>query len=91
MIIIQMKKYGEDLSGRDFGKLTFMEITAHGKYPFTLDFQNVGSIGSSFADEVVAEIAKNQSNRVIILNANRVVRSCLTDVATEKEIIINYS
>jgi anti-anti-sigma regulatory factor len=85
-----MKVYGQDLSGRDFGKQTFKEISEKYGFPISLDFAEVGSIGSSFADELVAEVAKMQSNKITIYSANRVIRSCLNDVATEKKFSIEY-
>ena len=88
--IIKMVTFGSDLSGREFGKSAFSKIVLQGELPMTLDFSDVSSIGSSFADEVVAEIARLQESKIIIINANRVVKSCLNDVADDKKIKIEY-
>lgn len=88
--IVKMITFGSDLSGREFGKSAFNEIIQKNAVPMTLNFTNISSIGSSFADEVVAEIARLQKSKITILNANRVVKSCLNDVASDKGFLIDY-
>jgi anti-anti-sigma regulatory factor len=87
---IMMNVYGIDLTGREYGQKSYIELHAKLNTPVLLDFTGVSSIGSSFADEFVGELAKLQGNHIKIANANRVIRSCLNDVATEKDFRIEY-
>ena len=85
-----MKDYGSSLTGREFGKDSFLATYKKYNLPVELDFLDVSSIGSSFADEFVAEFAKLQDSKIVILNSNRVVKQCLNDVAEEKLLTIIY-
>ncbi len=87
---IFMKEYGFSLTGREFGKISFVEKKEKAELPVVLDFTDVKSIGSSFADEFVAEFAKLQGSKIIIKNANRIIKECLEEVAEEKNIEVNY-
>lgn len=91
MFVIKLNEYGTDLSGREFGKKVFKELSLKiGDKEASLDFLGVGSVGSSFADEVVAGLAKKQNNIIKIKGANRVVKSCLGEVRDDAEIEIIY-
>ena len=85
-----MVLFGSDLSGREFGKKTFNEIKLKNTIPWDLDFTVIDSIGSPIADEFIAEIARLQNSKIIIINANRVVKSYLNDVASDKSFLIEY-
>jgi anti-anti-sigma regulatory factor len=87
---IMMKIYGIDLTGREYGQKSYKELHEKLKSEVLLNFSGVSSIGSSFADEFVGEIAKLQNDHIKIANANRVIKSCLNDVATEKDFVIEY-
>jgi len=86
MNISKLNQFGADLAGRDFGKRVYEIIIQETKLPMVLDFAGVGSIGSSFADEVIVKIAGQQNNKIIVKNINRVIKSCLNDVAEEAKI-----
>jgi hypothetical protein len=86
--IIEMKKYGIVLTGREFGidvmKTLSGEISS--KDEIVLDFKGVASVGSSFADEVVVPVANLKSGKVKIKNRSAPVKSCLVDVARDNSI-----
>ncbi len=86
MNISKLSQFGVDLAGREFGKNVYDLIIKDTTFPITLDFEGVGSMGSSFADEVIVKIAKQQENRIIVKNINRVIKSCLNDVKDEAAI-----
>lgn len=83
MNILKLNQFGADLAGREFGKKVYELIINETDFPIILDFEGVGSMGSSFADEVVVKIARNQNNKIIVKNINRVIKSCLSDVTEE--------
>ena len=86
--IIEMKKYGLVLTGREFGidvmKNLLIEISS--KDDIVLDFKGVASVGSSFADEVLAPIANLKNGQVRIKNLTAPVKSCLDGVARDSSI-----
>lgn len=83
MNISKLSQFGVDLAGREFGNNVYDLIIKDTTFPIILDFDGVGSMGSSFADEVVVKIAKQQNNKIIVKNINRVIKSCLNDVKDE--------
>ncbi len=85
MTIVELKKYGINLSGRALGIKTYPIILDEYKPPYDLDFNGVFSMGSSFADEVVAKLAKLNNGKIKILNSNTVINKCLKDVSKDKE------
>lgn len=85
-MIIDMSKYGTILTGRDFGKQAMTELVPSLEYPVELDFSGVTSLGSSFGDEVVPDIAKAQNNQLAVINPNRAVWDCLLQIAEEHKI-----
>lgn len=87
---IELKKYGMNLSGRPLGMSTFKIIISEFKPPFELDFAGVLSIGSSFADEVVAKLAELNQGEIKVDNANRIIKKCLEDVSLDKKFEIIY-
>lgn len=86
--VIEMKKYGIVLTGREFGidvmKNLIREI--NNKDEILLDFKGVASVGSSFADEVLVPVANLRNGKVKIKNLSTPVRSCLVDVARDNSI-----
>lgn len=58
MSLVNLKRFGINLAGRPLGIQSFPIIIKEYEKPFDLDFQDVFSIGSSFADEVVARLAE---------------------------------
>ncbi|MBI4924783.1 MAG: DUF4325 domain-containing protein [Bdellovibrio sp.] len=91
MTVVKLNRFGQTLTGREFGKSSYLEIVKEQyELPIALDFSGVASLGSSFADEVVLPLAQKQGNQITILNANNVVRSCLRDVHDETGINIIY-
>lgn len=87
-MIIDMSLYGTILTGRDFGKHAMAELLPSLEYPVELDFSGVTSLGSSFGDEVVPNIAKAQNNKLAVIKPNNAVWDCLLQIAEEHKIII---
>jgi len=90
MSIIKLKEFGLNLSGRPQGIQAFNIIIGKYDEPFELDFEKVFSIGSSFADEVVAKLAKKNGGSIIVYNSLRVVNKCLDGVAKDKGFKLVY-
>lgn len=90
MSIVDLKRFGLNLAGRPLGIKTFPIIQKEYSAPYELDFEGVFSIGSSFADEVVAKLASLNQGVIKIHNSNSVIDKCLTDVSREQgfEIIL---
>jgi len=89
MTVLKLNRFGQTLTGREFGKSSYLEITKESHaLPIILDFSGVASLGSSFADEVVPPLAQGQGSQITVLNANDVVLSCLRDVRDETGIKI---
>lgn len=86
--IIEMKKYGIVLTGREFG-IDVMKMLSGGMNindDIVLDFKGVASVGSSFADEVLVPFAKLKNGKVRTRNLSIPVKSCLADVARDNSI-----
>lgn len=84
MSVVELKRFGINLSGRPLGIRTFPIIVGDYERPYELDFNGVFSMGSSFADEVVATLAELNGGEIKILNSSNVLNKCLHDVAKEK-------
>lgn len=84
MSVVLLNKFGLNLAGRALGIKTFPIIVKEYEAPYELDFNEVFSIGSSFADEVVAKLAKLNEGEIKVFNSNSVIRKCLNDVADEQ-------
>lgn len=91
MSTVSLKKFGLNLSGRPLGISSFPIILAEHQPPFELDFEGVYSIGSSFADEVVAKLAELNGGNIRILNSTNVINKCLRDVAKEKRFTLEIA
>lgn len=87
---VDMIKFGRTLTDRPDGKKAFAAIVAEVASPIHLDFRGVMSLGSSFGDEVLAEIAKLQGNKISVSNANDGVRSCIRRVIEGTSIQVNF-
>ncbi len=85
MSVVDLKKFGLNLSGRPLGIQAFGIIVKNYSAPFELDFSEVFSVGSSFADEVVAKLAAINGGSISIINSNRIINKCLQGVAQEKK------
>lgn len=84
MSTVSLKRFGINLSGRPLGISTLPVILKEYQAPYALDFKEVFSIGSSFADEVVAKLAEINGGEIRVLNSTNVINKCLKDVANEK-------
>ena len=88
MKTVEMNKFGSVLTGREFGKDMMIRLAETIEYPVVLNFNGVISLGSSFADEVLIPIAKQQGNVLEIINASTAVWDCINDVAIDAKIEI---
>jgi hypothetical protein len=88
MKTIDLSLYGLDLSGREFGQEVYQSIIKD--RPIQFDFSRIGSIGSSFADEVIGKISNENGGQVAIKGANRIVKKCLMDMAEDLKIEITF-
>lgn len=62
---LEFKRFGSVLTGRPFGVQTYADIKKEIEgSAFILDFTGVTSMGSSFGEEVIVPIAKNQDNKI---------------------------
>lgn len=84
-----MNQFGAFLTGRDFGQKAMKELEPNLRYPVTLDFSGTVSLGSSFGDEVIPVIARNQGGKITVLNPSKAIWDCLTRIAAESKIEIH--
>ena len=88
---LTINKYGSVLTGREFGQRIVRILEAEKtEFPVKVNFRGVMALGSSFADEVLAFIAKNQDNRIVVLNAAKAVVDCIKDVAIDKGFSVTF-
>jgi len=87
MKTFKMNLFGSVLTGREFGKETIEKINL--EYPVILDFSEVNTLGSSYADEVLVPIAAKQNNKLHVSNVNAPVKDCIQDVANDSGIEVN--
>ena len=90
MTTIKMKTYGIVLTGREFGVDVMNQLSNELKYPVTLDFEGVASMGSSFGDEIIPKIATNQGNKIEVCNVKKPISDCLNTIAKDYGIEIIY-
>ena len=83
MSLIKLKEYGLNLAGRPFGIQTYQHIKGKYSIPYQVDFEGVFSVGSSFADEVIAKLAEDNGGQIQVANASRVINKCLNEVAKD--------
>ena len=88
MSVIKLSNYGLNLTGRPLGILTYQRIKDEFSPPYELDLQGVYSIGSSFADEVIAKLAAENGGVIKIAHSSRVIDRCLDEVAKDFGFVI---
>lgn len=88
MSVIKLSSYGLNLTGRPFGIQTYQRIKAEFLPPYEIDFQEVFSLGSSFADEVIAKLAEENGGKIKIYHSSRVIDLCLDEVASDFGFVI---
>ncbi len=88
--IIKLNQYGSVLTGREFGAEVWSQISKDLINRLELDFDGVESMGSSFGDEVIPQLAKKQEGPVIVLNVNEDLKSIIEDVASDAEIEVEF-
>lgn len=86
MKILKMNKYGSILTGRSFGKEVVERLKDDKiEFPILLDFSEVTSIASSFADEVFVFIAKNQGDSIFVSNiSTKAAEDCIGVVSKDR-------
>ena len=87
---VTLKKFGLNLSGRSLGMSSLPIILAENQAPYEIDFEGVFSIGSSFADEVVAKLAELNGGKIRVHNSSTVINKCLKDVAKDKKFVLEF-
>lgn len=88
---LELKKYGTILTGRPFGVQAFAELKNNlNQEAVQLDFSGVISLGSSFGEEVIVPIAKNQNNEIKIKGAISPVKACVTLIAFDFNIKVDF-
>ena len=70
-----MKKFGRVLTSRQLGKEAFLAIKPvlselSKKEKLEIDFEGVGSLSPSWADEFLRPLLKEYKNRIILKNMN---------------------
>ena len=89
MKTLMMNKFGKVLTGREFGVDSMKKINSTIEYPVILDFMDVISLGSTFADEVLVPIAKKQNNHISVCNVKAPVLACIKYTAHDEGIKID--
>ncbi|MDP6630310.1 MAG: hypothetical protein QGH42_07965 [Kiritimatiellia bacterium] len=90
MTNVKMSQFGSTLTDREDGKRAALSILERTPPPVQLDFAGVVALGSSFGEEVVRSIAKNQNDTVAIVNASNVVRNSLYRIAEGTSIHLSF-
>jgi len=85
-MIIKLREYGSILTGRPFGKKVMEQLSPTLKHPVVLDFDGTITMGSSFGDEIVPAIANKQDGKIEVINASKVIWSCLDQLAEDHNI-----
>jgi len=87
-MIIELKKFGEDLHGRPSGKDAYDSIIARlNDLPKTehiiIDFGGVNSFSTSWLDEVLTPLQKTYGNRLILRNVTNLSAKMSLDTLKE--------
>jgi hypothetical protein len=90
MKTVQMKTFGATLTDRGDGKKAYRQIQRAESGPVALDFSGVMSLGSSFGDEVILKVARQQDNRLTIRSANHVIQNAVRRTVEETDVIISF-
>lgn len=81
MCEIQMKEFGVVLTGRAYGKDCFEKLSRRNlSSPFTINFNGVISLGSSFGEEIIVPLSKMTTDPIRIMNANPAIQDCLKKI-----------
>jgi len=88
MTFFALKEFGSVLTGREYGKMVYGNLAPKIKPPVGLDFEGVEVMGSSFGDEIIIPIARDQGNKISVKNANPVIISCIMDISEENRISV---
>ena len=90
MNTVKMIQFGSTLTDRADGKKTSISIMDKYSQPVSLDFVDVVSLGSSFGDEVIPPLAEKQNRKIIILNANNIIKNSIRRIVEERSIEISF-
>ena len=91
MSTVAMDQFGSTLTDRADGKKAFREISEKHRFPVTLDFQGVVSLGSSFGEEVILKIGPLQNYEVTIINTNSVMKNSVRRIIEDTDIKVIFS
>jgi anti-anti-sigma regulatory factor len=87
---VKLQIYGRFLTDRDDGVKIRKEILQKYELPVALDFTEIVSMGSSFGDEVVAEIALLQKNKITLIGCNQQIKNCIALVQEDSGIQVTF-
>lgn len=91
MRTIRMNQFGSTLTDRPDGKKAFRAICQGGSFPVALDFYRVVSLGSSFGEEVILNIAPLQDEKITILNTNQPMKISVKRIIEDTSIQISFT
>lgn len=90
MNTVEMIQFGSTLTDRADGKKVNNSIMDKYSLPIRLDFAAVVSLGSSFGDEVILPLAEKQNRKIIVLNANNVIKNSVRRIVEDRLIEISF-
>ncbi len=90
MNTVKMIRFGSTLTDRADGKKTSISIMDKYSQPVRLDFADVVSLGSSFGDEIILPLAEKQNRKIIVLNANNIIKNSIRRIVEERSIEISF-
>jgi hypothetical protein len=90
MNTVKMTQFGSTLTDRADGKKTSISIMDKYSQPVSLDFADVVSLGSSFGDEVILPLAEKQNRKIIVLNANNIIKNSIRRIVEDRLIEISF-
>lgn len=90
MKTVKMAQFGSTLTDRADGKKTSISIINKYSQPVSLDFTDVVSLGSSFGDEVILLLAEKQNRKVIVINANNIIKNSIKRIVEDRSIEISF-
>jgi hypothetical protein len=74
---IKIEQFGVNLTGRPYGKEALRILSRQDlASPVLFDFENVKSLGSSFAEELLPPFAKSNGVR-FVKNTNAAINACV--------------
>jgi len=87
-MIIELRKFGEDLHGRPFGKDAYDSIAARlneikEDENIVVDFKEVSSFSTSWLDEVLTPLQKKYGDRLILKNVTNLSARLTLDTLRE--------